>query len=396
MKAKSLLINLCSLSLLIVFMSSCVEDKVAYVRASYTPEEFEIISSKLNLPIDRDDYSIKLPSHMLRNGAVKPNISDPKATLGRVLFYDVNLSRNNKVSCGSCHHQDKAFADPKRFSEGFDGRLTKRNSLALAATANFESSYGSGSSFNAGNRANFFWDERAHSIAEQSRQSIQDDIEMGMDMNLLVNKLSGIDYYSILFKKAFGTEDVSENRITQALQEFVNSFVSIDSKFDEGFNNSSGASKNFANFSNQENLGKTLFLHNCASCHGRDFSTLEEVAANNGLDIEYEDNGVGAITGLESKNGVFKVPFLRNVALTAPYMHDGRFATLEEVIDHYSEGIQPHPNLDHRLRDFPENPEEPVRMNFSVEEKAAIIAFLNTLTDYSFSYDQRYSDPFLD
>ncbi|MCB0639870.1 MAG: c-type cytochrome [Lewinella sp.] len=392
---------LLTLAVLALLSTACLQDDSVVSYQHYSEQEFQVISQSLNLPVERDHYGVQMAEHMLRAGAQPPTLNDAKATLGRVLFYDTKLSQNNSVSCASCHHQDLAFSDNKALSEGFDGGLTKRNSLALAATANFSSSYGDGGPNGGpvvdiigfpGGSIGFFWDERAGTIAHQSSLTIEDPIEMGMNLNELTAKLAQEEYYRILFQKAYGDELVSADRITDALQEFVNSFVSVGSRFDEGLNNVPSPQVSFANFTSQENLGKDLFQANCASCHGADMTFPSGMnMANNGLDLVYEDKGLGEHTGLEENFGIFKIPFLRNVALTGPYMHDGRFATLEEVVDHYSSGIQAHENLSPQLREVNG---QPLRMNFTDEEKAALVAFLETLTDPGFAQDVRYSDPF--
>ena len=393
MKAKTSHFLLSLLALATLF-TSCLKDDVEITRYHYTDAEYAVIAQNLNLPKDLIDYSVKLPTHMTRFGLQPPGISDSKATLGRVLFYDNKLSKNNSVSCESCHHQHLAFSDDVDFSEGFDQELTLRNSLALGSVANFESSYGSGggNSFG-GQRAQFFWDERAHSISQQSFLTIQDDIEMGMDLNDLADKLAQEDYYRILFRKAFGDEEITSDRITLALQEFVNSLMSVNSRFDEGMDRAISHTQSFPNFTSTENIGKQLFQTNCATCHSGDMSSPGEAVANNGLDQFYTDQGVGGITGRSSDIGKFKVPFLRNIALTGPYMHDGRFETLYDVVEHYSTGVQAHENLDFRLRD-PNNFAQPIRMNFNEGEKQALVAFLETLTDPIFLNAEKFSDPF--
>lgn len=388
MKSKTIL--LLSLTFFI-FLSSCLKDDVEVTYSVYTDEDYSTIQESLNLPNDRVDYLVELPEHMLKIGMKPPTINHAKATLGRVLFYDKKLSINETVSCASCHKQELAFSDDKAFSEGFDGELTLRNSLALGSVPNFKSSYDGGSSLT-GTTQQFFWDERAHSIQRQSELTIQDDIEMGMPMDELVTRLSGIDYYEILFRKAYNSNSIDEEKITNALEEFINAMVSTNSRFDEGMSASNtDENADFTNYSTKENRGKNLFIQHCSSCHGSNMSVSPENVANNGLDLEYTDLGVGGITNTPNDIGKFKVPFLRNIALTAPYMHDGRFETLEEVLDHYSENIQPNQNLDHRLR---ENNGSPVRINFSEEDKSDVIAFLETLTDEVLVSDARYADPF--
>jgi cytochrome c peroxidase len=363
---------------------------VTYSVKQYSDEELSVLSKELDLPAQYDDYSIQLAEHMQIFGAKTPKISLPKATLGRVLFYDTKLSRNETVSCASCHHQELAFSDDKALSVGFNGELTKRNSLALAAVANFESSYDEATS-SASAPVLFFWDERAHSIAEQSELTLQDPVEMGMDLRELADRLQEVDYYQILFSKAYNSDLVTPERITEALQEFCNTFVSVNSRFDEQMNRMIVPGQPSTTWSPLEQRGEALYQQNCASCHSHNMTTPMKAVANNGLDLDYADKGVGERFGDPAQYGVFKVPFLRNIALTAPYMHDGRFATLEDVLDHYSEGIQAHPNLSAELR----NPDgTPKRMNFSTEDKDALILFLESVTDQQLTTDPKFSDPF--
>lgn len=386
MKFSTLLLSAFALFLL----TSCLEDEVEITREYYSAEELAVLRQWLDLPVDLYDYSLRLPSHIVQNhGARFPFVSNSKATLGRVLFYDKKLSATDAVSCASCHKQELAFSDDKALSVGFDGELTKRNSLALGAVANFETSYEGQSSLAAG----FFWDERTHSLQQQSLESIQDPVEMGMPMSLLPEKLAREPYYPILFQKAYGEERITPDRITEALEEFMNAFVSVQSPFDEAMARRQGSLfVHFPGFTAQENRGKGLYLTHCGSCHSMDMTSLAARVANNGLDLVYADRGVGAVTGSAADHGVFKVPFLRNIALTAPYMHDGRFASLQEVVEHYDSGIQDHPNLDPRLRD-PQTG-EPKRLNLTEQEKEDLITFLHTLTDETFLQDVRFSDPF--
>jgi len=199
------------------------------------------------------------------------------------------------------------------------------------------------------------------------------------------------EVYEILFKKTYGDTRIMEHRILEAIEEFVNSIASAESKFDhESMKNNGDIFSNFNGFTQEENRGKQIYMQQCASCHSFDHMFTSKAVANNGLDMEYEDKGVGGRTGKVSKYGVFKIPFLRNIELTAPYMHDGRFETLREVIDHYSEGIVNHPNLDDELKRFG----DPLRMNFNEDEKMVLEAYLKTLTDPQLLADVRFSDPF--
>ena len=229
----------------------------------------------------------------------------------------------------------------------------------------------------------FFWDERASSLEEQVLMPIQDHIEMGLTLEELVTKIQAQSYYNGLFSAAFNNEEVTSNKIVLALSQFVRSMASYESKFDKGLAGVGGnnMNANFSNFSDLENLGKNLFMSgrtDCNRCHETAMFSGDR-ARNNGLDAITTDQGLGAVTGNRNDDGKFKTNSLRNIELTGPYMHDGRFTTLEEVIDHYNSGIQNHPNLDDRPRE--RNNNRAVRMNLSQNEKNALVAFLKTLTD---------------
>ncbi len=314
-----------------------------------------------------------------------------KTTIGRVLFYDAHLSVNNAVACGSCHKQILGFADNAALSTGYENRLTRRNTPAiqniLSTGISFENqTAGNGSSFE------LFWDGRENNLINMMLRPVSNHVEMGLeDISVLPGKLAGLSYYAPLFKAAYGDTAITTDRISQCLAMFSGAISSQHSRFDE-FQNG-----NTTVFTAQEQQGMNLFItkYNCASCHhvtmpgygggsmGADFKDI-------GLDNNYTDLGKGAITGFATDNGTFKVPSLRNVGLTAPYMHDGRFATLGDVIDHYSHGINASPNLDGNLK----TNGQPMKMNISSDEKAALVAFLNTFTDYNIAVDPKFSNPF--
>lgn len=370
---------------LLISIAAC-QDKAERTELNrYTDQEWEVLSKILDLPEQTYDYNVEFPSHFQNFGGGELFVDADMATLGRVLFYDKKLSKNNKVSCASCHTQADAFADKVAFSDGFEGVKTKRNAFALGTVPNFEASYGG-----FGGQSHLFWDERAFTIEQQCEMTISDPIEMGMDLDDLATKLGQEEHYRILFRKAFKTDVIQKELVLAALSQFIRSFNTIQTKFDEGMNNTMNFTADFPNFTAQENLGKALFATNCESCHGGTQFIPNIPTANNGLAVNYTDNGIGAITGNSFDNGVFKVPLLRNVALTAPYMHDGSLATLDDVINHYSNGIANHTNLHLNLKAG----NTPVRMNFTNAEKQALIAFLNTFTDEAFRVDIRFSDPF--
>ncbi|MBL4905209.1 MAG: cytochrome-c peroxidase, partial [Flavobacteriaceae bacterium] len=240
----------------------------------------------------------------------------------------------------------------------------------------------------------FFWDERATTLENQVLMPIQDPVEMGMSLTALEQKLNEISYYKILFTRAFGDSIVTSNRISLALAQFVRSMVSYQSKFDTGLSQTNNPRGNFPNYTTSENRGKQLFFSNqtnCAQCHTT-AAFVGDRARNNGLDAVLTDFGVGSITNNYNDRGKFKVPSLRNIEFTAPYMHDGRFATIEEVINHYSDEVQDSPYLDNRLRQGNNNGVR--RLNLSNQDKLALKNFLLTLTDNTFLTNIKFSSPF--
>lgn len=357
----------------------------------------------INLPTTSYNYAnIPFPQDIINNLSEMDNMpgnnptTDAGATLGRVLFYDNDLSKNHTISCGSCHVQKFSFTDTARFSLGFDGQRTGRNSMNLNH-ARFQKD------------SAFFWDNRAATLEIQTLMPIQSTVEMGLTLDTLAARVAAKSFYPPLFQAAFGSSAVTTDRISKALAQFVRSMNTFGSRYRQGVNTAGGNPETtpFPNFTAQENQGKDLFMDitrgNCQACHTRNVF-VQQGSKNIGLDLVYTDNGVGAVTGNANKNGQFSVPSLINVELTAPYMHDGRFKTLEEVIDFYSDSIKPHPNLDGFLREIvPGNPNPnnnpcntcpPRKPHFSPAEKQALIAFLKTMTDTVITTDVRWSDPF--
>ena len=308
--------------------------------------------------------------------------TDEGATLGRVLFYDVNLSSNRTVSCASCHEQATGFTDSRQLSVGFDGNLTRRHSMSLT-NARF---YRNG---------RFFWDERAATLEDQVLMPIQDSVEMGLTLEELETRVSTLPYYAELFEYAFGTPTPNADLISRALAQFVRSLVSFESRYDEGRASVSNRGTEFADFTDAENRGKDLFFGRagCSGCHASEaFISSGRGTTNNGLDeASTTDSGIFETTGRRSQTGAFKTVSLRNIGVGAPYMHDGRFATLDQVIDHYNDGVQPHPNLSRRLRG---RNREPQRLRLSANDIGALVDFLHTLTDNAMLSDERFSDPF--
>jgi cytochrome c peroxidase len=350
------------------------------------------VAAVLNLPSTPFNYSNpSLPAYLnspVIVGQINNNgnpVTDNGATLGRVLFYDKNLSLNNSISCASCHKQANGFSDPVAKSTGFNGGSTGRNSMGLVNAKYYPT-------------GRYFWDQRASSLEQQTLMPIQDLVEMGMTLTQLETRVASLSYYPTLFQKAFGDPTVTSNRISLALSQFVRSIVSYQSKYDVGrsaFPAVPAPAPNavFPNFTAQENRGKEIYLSpqgGCAACHGTETFTAPN-EKNNGLDMVTVDRGFGAVTGNTAMDATFKSTSLKNVELTAPYMHDGRFNTLEEVVEHYSTGVKNHPNLSPQLK-LPNG--QPRLLNLNQQDKAALVAFLKTLTDPTIATDVKFSNPF--
>lgn len=383
---------LCSISVFI----SCSEDREMELNPNSLQE--------IRLPESPYNYTfLDLPDHLTtnilrgpgQNAAVdndntpdENQVTDEGATLGRVLFYDKKLSANGTISCASCHQQQKGFSDDAVLSSGFEGGLTRRHSMSLI-NAKW---YG---------RGRFFWDERAETLEDQVLMPFQDPVEMGMTLDKLVQTVEAQSYYAQLFQDAFGSSEINPDRIAKALAQFVRSIVSINSRYDEGRALVNIPTDDFPNFSEPENHGKRLFFlplnqggAGCVGCHSTEaFINPDNGPTNNGLDAESSvDLGVFEAINNPAFLGAFKVPSLKSVELTAPYMHDGRFTSLEEVVEHYNSGIQNHPNLAPALRG-PDG--QAIRLNLSTQEKEDLVAFLKTLTDESLINEERFDDPFI-
>ena len=280
--------------------------------------------------------------------------------LGRKLFYDPVLSHNRQMSCASCHNQNFAFSDSgKQYSTGIDGNKGTRNAMTLV---------------NLGYQKNFFWDGGAATLEDQVIGPIQNPLEMHETIANAVQKLKDDPFYPALFKKAFDADSISSTLIMKAIAQFERTMVSGNSRYDK-YKRGEGA------LTAQELNGLELYEDgakgDCTHCHtmGSTFSDFE--FRNNGVDSIYADAGRYIITLKASDSGKFKTPSLRNVAVTAPYMHDGRFTTLQQCLDHYNTGFHYTNNLDIVLKVAPKG-------RMSTQDMADIIAFLNTLTDSAF------------
>lgn len=319
----------------------------------------------------------------LDNSPASNPIDDRVATLGRVLFHDLRLSTNNRASCATCHQQRFGFTDPMRFSNG----------ISTAGTTDFHA-------MRLGNLRYWrpgtaFWDRRAANAEAQASQPLHSLVEMGWggpagDIEALIRKMAATTYYPDLFAWAFGSATITEPRIQQALAQFVRAMVSHTSRWDTGYARvfsptapNRALDVDLPNFTPQENRGRHLFMTDvgaggagCASCHRPPTFALAADARSNGLDA--------------GETRLFKAPSLRNVGLTGPYMHDGRFATLAEVVDFYASGVSDGPALDPRLRQG----RAPRRLGLSAADRAALVAFLMTLDDPVLTTDPRFGDPF--
>jgi cytochrome c peroxidase len=345
------------------------------------------VSSKVYL-----DLPAKTANYFATSTTItSPDTMNLQATLGRVLFYDPRMSVNNATSCASCHKQTLAFADNSAFSRGFENKLTVRNSPAIQ---NIVGESKMVLFMNGFESTSLFWDGRVATAKDLISRPITNHVEMGItDMSVLTIKLSALSYYPPLFKSAFGDETVTSERISTAVAAFISSIKSNHSRFDE-YKNGNGT------LTAQELQGMALFTskYNCAKCHnvdhtiGNNYTAIGNNFVDIGLEDNYKDKGRGIITGNTTDKGKFKIPDLKNVALTAPYMHDGRYKTLDEVLEHYSSGILYSQNLDTLLQT--DNRKAARKMNIGADDKKALIAFLNALTDNTVTTDPKFSNPF--
>lgn len=331
-------------------------------------------------------YDFKIPSGYPQPLQPANNITTVEGIeLGRHLFYDKRLSHNNTQSCADCHKQEFAFTDPNQFSTGITGAQGNRNSMALINLT-----------FNQNQR--FFWDGRAATLEEQIFEPIRNPIEMASDWNTVVQKVKAEPVYKPLFLAAFGSEEVDSVRISKAIAQFLRSIVSFNSPFDlyaKGQGQLTPQQLNGLNLIQSQTKGDCFHCHNSSD---RLFSRYG--LTNNGLDPQSAwsdpnfDFGYYLVTGNPADKAKFKVPTLRNIMLTAPYMHDGRFATMEEVmVNHYIGGGQVSETIDPLMEFSPQaNPANP-GLNLTPQEVQDIIAFLHTLTDTDLTTNPKFSNP---
>lgn len=288
--------------------------------------------------------------------------------LGRKLFYDPILSGDNTQACADCHRQENAFTDPRQFSVGIDGVAGHRNSMSLV---------------NIAWQHRLFWDGRAHGLEQQSLMPIQDPIEMHESLENAVAEIQAIPEYNEMFWRAFGTETVDTSLIAKALSQFERTFISFNSRYDRWRLGLDSLNK-------EELIGMQLFSDpnsgGCAQCHSFGAIFSDFIFRNNGKELNPTDLGRFAVSGLPQDIGAFKTASMRNVEYTAPYMHDGRFATLEEVLEFYNTGFQLGPHTDPAMYNL-------VRGRLSEQDKSNIIAFLKTLSEPEFLTNPAFSKP---
>lgn len=287
--------------------------------------------------------------------------------LGKKLFYDVRLSADKSVSCGSCHQQFAAFAHlDHNVSHGVNNCLGKRNAPVL---------------FNLAWQKELFWDGGAKNLEISPLNAISDPCEMATDVNTIVAFLNQTQPYPQMFKAAFGNATANSQNMLRALAQFMASMVSANSKYDKVMRNPAQNS-----FTTDELAGYELFKKNCSGCHSEPLFT-DLSYRNTGLDLVSIDEGRKHITEQQNDLGKFRVPTLRNIELSGPYMHDGRFTSLEQVLEHYNSGVKPTSNLDGMLQQGSK-----LGIALSPTQKQQIISFLKTLTDDEFISNKQFSE----
>lgn len=348
-----------------------------------------------------DNYANQtVPNYITQDNTAGNAITDIGATLGRVLFYDKNLSSNNTISCASCHQQQFAFSDTAQASVGVNG-TTGRHAMRLVNSRFAE-------------EVQFFWDERAATLEIQTTQPIQDHAEMGFsgtngdpDLDSLIRKLEDIPYYQMLFNAAFGDAVITEERMQQTMAQFIRSIQSFDAPFDVGLAQVANPGQNFPNYSADENAGKQLFLtppqidantgqrvsggFGCAGCHRPPEFDIAPNSLNNGV--------IASINGTGPDLANTRSPSLRDVVdgngnANGPMMHNGNFNTLAGVLIHYNHVQNNNAQLDPRLKTNPGPNGVPTDFQMTVQERNQMVSFIETLTGNNVYTDLRWSNPF--
>ncbi len=320
---------------------------------------------------DPTPYAFDYPDYLpIMEVPVDNPMTEEGIALGRMLFYDPILSGDGTLSCAGCHKVEFSFTDERQFSEGIDGSIGTRQAMHIV---------------NLGWMPKLFWDGRANGMEEQALGPVENPIEMKDTWENVVAKLSAHDEYPDLFWAAFGEEPITKEQAVKAIAQFERTMISGDSRYDVIVERNEGF------FTDAEQEGFEIFnteRGDCFHCHGGTLFT-DNLFHNNGLDSLFTDVGLEEVTGDPLDRGLFKTPSLRNNELTAPYMHDGRFETLEEVIDHYSEGLHNSPTIDPLMKQIAQG-----GIHLTDEEKSNLLAFLKTLTDTSFINNPAFKNPF--
>jgi cytochrome c peroxidase len=337
-----------------IFLTSCQKEAAEQVSDSYI----------LEAPVGFPPITIPEDNPMTKTGV----------ELGRMLFYDPILSLDSSISCGTCHNPNKSFSSPLRFNLGVFDSIGRTNAIALV---------------NVAYNPIFLWDGRDTTLEVQALGTIKDPIEMHETFSNVVNKLKNSTKYRQLFERAFNTTDFNELHIAKAIAQFERTILSSDSKIDrlEVFkNNQSSAFENESQFS-----GYQIFFSergDCFHCHGNILGT-DFLFHNNGLDATIDGTGLGRISKNSEDDGKFKTPTLRNVEFTAPYMHDGRFQTLKQVIDFYSEGLENSRTIDPLMKNVAKG-----GLQLTEQEKNDLLVFVLMFSDSSFNNNPALTNPF--
>lgn len=342
-----------------IFVFSCKKDPQIY-------HEFKTTPYNLDIPDLFQDKNIieEMDNPMTEEGVL----------LGRMLFYDPILSKDSTISCSSCHNQNNSFTDEKKLSLGVDNKEGTRNSMHIVNALWSEP---------------FFWDGRAESLEKQALGPVPNPLEMNLSWAEAISRIKMHYEYPELFYNAFGTYNIDSNHVANAIAQFERTFISANSKWDE-FRRS--GKEPFEFFTFQEFEGYNIFFTetgDCFHCHGQKEMLTDNLFHNNGLDDSFLDIGLEEVTGNSNDKGKFKTPSLRNVEFTAPYMHDGRFQTLEEVIEHYSFGVLHSSTIDPLMKKVNQG-----GLQLTFEERQSLIAFLKTFSDTTFIFNPEFSSPF--
>jgi cytochrome c peroxidase len=350
----------CIISLLIF---SCKKDKTTFLPTPYT----------LQIPSHFPDMIIPSDNPMTVEGV----------ELGRFLFYEKRLSGDNSMNCASCHLPTASFSDPNQFSTGIDGIQGTRHSMAI---------------INLGWEDLFFWDGRKSSLEDQILEPVSNPIEMHQSWKKTVEKLNADNEYRNRFFKAFGEEGIDSIKATKAIAQFLRTLISGESKFDVMYKYENNMSLTATEQSTLQSIDveewagydlfKSLNGADCFHCHNGPLMRVKKFSNNGLLPNEINDKGRAIVTNNPEDNYKFKVPTLRNIALTAPYMHDGRFSTLDQVIEHYSSGIHMSPTIDPLIEFGSQG-----GVQLDAQEKHLLKKFLLTLTDQKFLNNPNFQDP---